>query len=111
MSDLVTTFTNMVSNFYLMFPDKKETIDLSDQEITSYVCKFGEKMRLPINKGYFKMMINRQGKMFKGLKCSLLPKFKMEVVLNVEENTSVEHRQYIDNIWSNIWMLYIKVKI
>ena len=107
MSDLVTTFTNMVSNFYLMFPDKKETIDLSDQEITSYVCKFGEKMRLPINKGYFKMMINRQGKMFKGLKCSLLPKFKMEVVLNVEENTSVEHRQYIDNIWSNIWMLYI----
>lgn len=107
MSELLTTYTNMVNNFYLLFPDKKDTIKLSEHEIKSYVCKFCEKLRLAENKGYFKMLVNRQGKLFKGLKCSLLPKFKMEVVLNVDENTTNEHKQHIDNIWANIWMLYI----
>jgi hypothetical protein len=97
----------MVNSFYLLYPEKKNSLKVTDKEANAYVTRFGEMLRKEENNAYFKMLINRQGKMFKGLKCSLLPKFKMEVILNVDENTTEEQKTIINNIWTNIWMLYI----
>lgn len=106
-SDYQKPYTEILNDFYLLYPEKNKMIKLNDIEMKTYVNNFCDKMRIQENTKYFKMLVNRQGLLFKGLKCTLLPKLKMEVILNIDDKTTENEIKLKNNIWSNIWLLYI----
>lgn len=106
-NDIFLVYNQMVEYFYELFPDKKNSITISNDDIVNYVNRFCLKFKINDNQQYFSLLTRRQGKLFKALKVTLLPQLKMEVILNITINTTEEQKDIMDNIWSNIWLLYI----
>jgi hypothetical protein len=103
-TDKVNTYKHLVSNFYKLYPDKTDTVKICDSidEINSHIKFFCNKLR--DNSQYFQFLLKKNAKLFKGLKCTLLPKIKMEVVLTNDDQSKTE---IINEMWKSILLLYI----
>lgn len=105
--DVLTIYNDMLQQFYKLFPTKKDSVELTDANKKKCVIICFETMRLSHNEQYFSLFIKRQAKFFKAIKSTLIPKFKMEVILNYDNETAIENKQIITHIWNNICLLYL----
>ena len=103
-TDKVNTYKHLVSNFYKLYPDKTDTVKICDsvEEINSHIKFFCNKLKE--NTQYFPLLLKKNAKLFKGLKCTLLPKIKMEVVLTYDDASKIE---IINEMWKSILLIYI----
>jgi len=108
LSDLELTYSKLINSFYELYPDKKDKVKMNETEMKLYLKQFCDKLRE--KQQYFTLLVKRDGKMFKGLGITLLPKLKMEVILHLTENDDLvrENKQKIvDDMWNTIWLLYL----
>lgn len=105
-SDIATTYKQMLSSFYKLYPDKEGKYDdLTEQDIIVLIDKFGDSLRK--HNEYFNLFAKKQGKLFKGLSVTLIPKLKMEVVLNLGDLPSEEKQLLVNEMWNSIYLLYL----
>lgn len=105
-SDIFTTFQQLLSNFYKLYPDKEGKYNnLVESEIIVLLDNFGNSLRK--HNEYFSLFLKKQGKLFKGLGTTLIPKLKMEVVLNLGDSPSEEKQYLINEMWNSIYLLYL----
>ena len=78
-TDMFYVYTQLIDGFRKIYPDKN--ISVNNNEVISYVTSFCDKLRK--ENSLFSLLINKDHKLFKGLKCTLIPKFKMEVILKL----------------------------
>jgi len=107
LSDIEITYFKLIDSFYELYPDKKDKVKMNEQDMNSYLKQFCDRLRE--KQQYFQLLVKRDGKMFKGLNVTLLPKLKMEVVLNLTENDkdNESKKKIVDNMWDTIWLLYL----
>lgn len=106
-SDVYNTYTKLIDSFIELFPDKKDKLNMSNDEMNSYLLNFCNKLRDKPN--YFNALLKRDGKLFKGLNFTLLPKLKMEVILHISnESLSDDNKvNIVSDMWNSIWLLYL----
>ena len=107
LSDMFTVYNQLINNFYKLFPEKKDSVKVSNTEITQLVNRFCLKFKMSEYEQYFSLLLKSQGKVFKAIKTTLIPQFKMEVILLVNDNTSEDKRLILDEMWLNILSLYV----
>jgi len=106
-SDIFLVYNQLIDNFYELFPDKRGTVNVSNTDIKQLVNRFCLKFKMPDNEQYFPLLLRSQGKVFKAIKTTLIPQFKMEVVLLVNDKTTEDKHLILNNMWMNIWLLYL----
>jgi len=102
-SDLQLTYQKLINSFYELYPEKKDKINMSEDEMKVFLTSFAK-----INKEkpqYFNMLVKRDPKFFKGTSFTLLPKLKMEVVLSNSDSDA--NKKIIEEMWDTIWLLYL----
>jgi len=102
MSDIYNIYNELITEFNKLYPEMK--VKVNNNEIDSYVNNFIKKLR--DETGLFKYLVEKDNRLFKGLKCTLIPKKKMEVVLYADDKT-IKQKEIIDNMWKNIWLIYL----
>jgi len=104
-SDINSTYQKLIHSFYELYPDKKDKIKINEVEMQSFITTFCDRLREKPQ--YFSLLLKRDGKMFKGLNITLLPKLKMEVVLNITEGSDDNKKRIINSMWDTIYLLYL----
>jgi len=103
-SDIEVTYNKLINCFYELFPDRNDIIKIEIADMTKYVTNLCDSLRMQPK--YFNLLLKRDNRMFKGLNLTLLPKLKMEVILNiVDENES--RNKIINEMWDTIFLLYL----
>jgi len=109
MSELYLIYNDLLTEYYKLLEKKddnnKKKISLNETDIDNYVNTFCTKLKN--EKSMFKYLIEKDNRLFKGLKCTLIPKIKMEVILYIDKKTSDDIKLLIDNIWTKIWLIYL----
>jgi hypothetical protein len=99
-NDMVYIHNQLLAEFNKMY---SKDVSMTKTEIKSFVNKFCELVNS--NSKYFNSLIRREAKVFKAMKCTLIPKIKMEVVLNDIETD--DKKRMVNDLWNNIFMLYL----
>lgn len=99
-SDFEITYQKLINSFYELYPDKKNTVKISGDEIKNFLKTFASKNREKSQ--YFSLLVKRDPKYFKGIGFTLIPKIKMEVVLSTTSKNDV-----LNEMWDTIWLLYL----
>lgn len=98
-TDIFNVYNKLLDGFKKIYPDKHVLVN--ETEVNSLVRNFCDKFRN--DQSMFALLINRDNKLFKGLKCSLIPKFKMEVILKPDN----DYKVILNDMWNNISLLYL----
>jgi len=80
--------------------DKK--YGLSVEQMKSFVNSFCNKINE--DQKFMQLLLRKEIKLFKGISFTFIPKTKFEVIMN---NTSEDHKELINQLWSNIYLLYL----
>lgn len=107
MSEIIVIYHTLLKNFNELYANK--TIKITDKEIEDILINFCNKLKS--EKSMFKYLSSRDNRLFKGLKYTLIPKIKMEVILYIDNNTPEDKKNIINNIWDNILVLYILAEL
>lgn len=99
-NDMVYVHNQLLSEFNKMY---SKNVHVTNDEVKSLVFKFCSQINSD-NK-YFNSLIKREAKVFKAMNCTLIPKIKMEVVLNDKETD--DKKKMVNELWNNIFMLYL----
>lgn len=99
-NDLTRVYGQLLSCFAQMYPDKK--INMNETEYNSYVNLF---CKLIGNESkYFNPFLNKDPRVFKGLKFSFIKGIKMEVILSSNKDTN---EKLVNEMWNTMHMLYL----
>lgn len=98
-TDMFYVYNQLLDGFRKLYPDKNLIVNEIEAELL--IKTFCNKLRK--DNSLFSLLINRDNKLFKGLKCTLIPKYKMEVILKNDE----DNKMIVANMWNNIWLLYL----
>ena len=103
MAEISIYYNNLLKEFNKLYENK--IIKITNDEINDILLNFCNKLQE--EKSMFKYLLSRDNRLFKGLKCTLIPKIKMEVILYYDDNTPDDKKIIINNIWNQIMLLYI----
>lgn len=106
-SDVKVVYDELVSDFYKLHPSKTGSVNVTAKEIDELCINFVEKVKS--HQQFSKLLIKRDPRLFKAMKIILIPKIKMEVILNKLADMEDEKKIIIDKLWLDVWMLYILI--
>ena len=105
---LIDNFNTIINIFYELFPNKKNTINISNDEIINICTNFNK--NISKSNTFKNYLLTNKCKLFKALKIQFIPKIKMELVLFSDNTDSNEKKNNINNIWNQLKLIYIEIE-